>query len=493
MSIYTKLTDKFNSINNLGHLGSIAHWDSAAMMPEGGSAARADALAELAVLMHQKQTDSEIGELLSDVDANNLSSIEQASVREMKSQYRDATIINEDLVKAISIAGSKCENAWRSQRADNDWKGFAPNLKEVVKLSREVAGIRADELGLTNYDALMEQFEPGMRSEVVDTIFADVLSWLPEMISTISEKQKSDSYVKLSGTYAVEKQKELGLAIMGKLGFDFNHGRLDVSTHPFCGGVPTDVRITTRYDESDFTSALMGVIHETGHARYEQGLPTEIGHLPVGQARSMAIHESQSLFFEMQIGRSREFLENNLSLIQQLMNLDEATGSLDNMYSIYNRVSPGFIRVDADEVTYPIHIIMRYQIEKALINGEMEVDDIPDKWNESMSNYLGLSTKDNYTNGCMQDIHWTDGSFGYFPSYTLGAMCAAQFKATIAKKVPDFAASVRTGNLDPIFSQLDSMIWKQASIYETDELMTRATGETLNLNFFRQHLTERYL
>jgi carboxypeptidase Taq len=288
-------------------------------------------------------------------------------------------------------------------------------------------------------------------------------------------------------------QKALGQTIMAKLGFDFEHGRLDTSSHPFCGGVPSDVRITTRYDEKDFTSALMGVIHETGHARYEQNLPKAWSGLPVGAARSMGIHESQSLFFEMQIGRNPNFLEYILGDLQQHLGLENSPESLNNLKHVYARVEKGYIRVDADELTYPIHVILRYQIERDLIEGKIEVADIPGRWNLAMMENLDLSTEGRYDIGCMQDIHWTDGAFGYFPSYTLGALYAAQYQKVIAERLGDFDGLIRSGRFEDIFDQLNTMVWSKASLLDTEDLISHGSGEALNPQYFREHLERRYL
>ncbi|MDG2670794.1 carboxypeptidase M32, partial [Vibrio parahaemolyticus] len=247
----------------------------------------------------------------------------------------------------------------------------------------------------------------------LDTLFSDVKTWLPSLIDEAIEKQKSNNILLPNGHYPAEKQKALGLQVMKLLQFDFEHGRLDESVHPFCGGVPTDVRITTRYDESEFMQSLMGIVHETGHARYEQGLPKELAGTPAGEARSMGIHESQSLFFEMQIGRNNAFIDHLARLASNHFSGNEF--AKDNLAKIYTRVEKGFIRVDADELTYPAHVILRYEIERDLMNGVIKHTDVPELWNEKMKAYLGLSTEGNFKNGCMQDIHWTDGSFGYFP------------------------------------------------------------------------------
>ena len=308
----------------------------------------------------------------------------------------------------------------------------------------------------------------------------------------VRDRQATETVLQAEGPFPLAQQQALGVDVMGLLGFDFGGGRLDVSTHPFCGGVPEDVRITTRYSEDDFVRSLMGIIHETGHARYEQNLPRDLVHLPVGRARSMGIHESQSLSFEMQLGRSAAFLHNLAPLLQKHLGAQPAFAP-ENLARLVTRVQPGFIRVDADELTYPAHIILRFEIERALVEGEIEAVDIPALWDEKMMAYLGLDTRGNFRNGCLQDIHWPGGSFGYFPSYTLGAMVAAQYFASMRSLHPDLDLRLAAGDLSPVMDWLNTHIWSQASLWETDELVQRATGEALNPAHFRRHLETRYL
>ncbi|MEO9273241.1 carboxypeptidase M32 [Marinomonas sp. 5E14-1] len=493
MSHYEQLTSHYQTINHFNHAQAMLGWDAAANMPKGGNEARSNAMAELSVHVHRLSTQPQLGEWFDKAENETLTTEQTASLREMKRQWLQATLLPEDLVQAQSKAGSKCEHAWRSQRQENDWTGFAKNWQEVVALSREEAAIRGEALGLTSYDAMLDKFEPGTTTASLDVLFSDVKTWLPELIEKALEKQRAESIIMPSGTYPTAAQKSLGLEIMKLLKFDFNHGRLDQSVHPFCGGVPSDVRITTRYDKSDFVQALMGIVHETGHARYEQGLPKAFSGLPVGEARSMGVHESQSLFFEMQVGRSKEFITHLSRLSGDAFNAHkDPVFDEDNLYKLYTRVDKSFIRVDADELTYPAHVILRYEIERDLINGVIEHTDVPEIWDEKMKASLGITTKDNYKNGCMQDIHWTDGAFGYFPSYTLGAMYAAQYKATM-KNTVDIEAAIQSGDLSPIFQWLSENIWSQASLHTTDELIKRATGETLNAAHFRKHLETRYL
>lgn len=491
---YPQLQQHFLKISHLKHLQAICSWDQAAMMPDGGNDARSAAMAELSVLVHQQTTAAHLGEWIMAAEQENLSNTEQASLAAIKRRWKQATQLPQDLVQAQSLANSACEHAWREQRKNNDWDGFKPNLAKVIALVREEAGIRAADGGLRPYDAMLDLYEPGVTSLQLDALFADVKTWLPEFIQRADELQAQKKILVPEGPFAIEKQKELGLAAMKLLGFDFTHGRLDVSTHPFCGGVPTDVRITTRYDESDFMKALLGVIHETGHARYEQNLPKSWAGLPVGEARSMGVHESQSLFFEMQLARSPEFTQLLAPLARKILQREQDTAfTNDNLYAFNTRMKRGYIRVDADELTYPAHVILRYEIERALVEGDIEVDDIPGLWNEKMQTYLGLSTEGNYRDGCMQDIHWPCGAFGYFPSYTLGAMYAAQEFAAAQRSIPQLKEKIAQGDLAPLFDWLEKNIWSQGSLLATNDLIAAATGEPLNARFFKAHLQRRYL
>ncbi len=489
---YADLTRTFTRLYRFRHLASLAGWDHAAMMPPRGNDARAAAMAELGVHMHGMLTDTALKAKIDAAEQEKLKPIEQANVREMKRSWEAANLLPAKLVEDMSLASSKCEHAWREQRPANDWKSFAPNLEEVVRLTREQATLLAEAKGTSRYDALMDLYEPGMTSKKIEAIFGDVKTWLPDLIATVQKKQASDSVIAAKGPFAIEKQKALGLAVMKHLDFDFEGGRLDVSTHPFCGGVPEDVRITTRYREDDFAQSLMGIVHETGHARYEQNLPRDLVDQPVGVARSMGIHESQSLSFEMQLGRSKPFLSLIAPLVREHLG-EQPAFTAENLGKLYTRVKPGFIRVDADEACYPAHVILRFEIERALMDGEIEVDDIPALWDEKMMQYLGVDTRGNFNNGAMQDIHWPGGAFGYFPSYTLGAMYAAQYFATIRKQIPDLDQRIERGDLAPIFDWLKTNIWSKASSLSTDELVVQATGETLNPSHFRAHLERRYL
>ncbi|WAT02479.1 carboxypeptidase M32 [Rouxiella chamberiensis] len=489
---YSQLRATFTRLSRFTHLSAVAGWDMQTMMPPEGSKARSEALAELSVLHHQILTAPKVGEWLEQATQEDLNDLEQSNLREMARQYRHSALLPESLVEAKSLAGARCEHAWRRQRPANDWEGFADNLREVVKLSRQEATLRAEAAGISRYDALLDLYEPGMTAQKLDGIFGELKSWLPQLLQTVVEKQRAIDFVQPHGPFAIDKQKALGLNVMKRLGFNFDAGRLDISAHPFCGGVPQDVRITTRYNENEFITAMMGVIHETGHARYEQNLPKEWLGQPVAHARSMGVHESQSLLFEMQLGCSERFLKSIFPLVIEQFGEREGL-DVTNFINLNQRVQPGLIRVDADELSYPAHVILRYEIEQALIEGEIEVEDIPALWSSKMQQYLGLDTVGNYTNGCMQDIHWTDGGFGYFPTYTLGAMYAAQLFQTANKAIPTLQDDISRGDLTALFQWLNQNIWQHGSRFSTDQLMKNATGETLNTDYFRKHLESRYL
>jgi carboxypeptidase Taq len=488
---YEQLSAAFLRMYRFEHLQAITMWDHATYMPPGGNDARSAAMGELAAHLHRLRTAPELAPLLANAANEPLDDISRANLREMLRVYRNSTALPDELVHASTMAGARCEHAWRSQRPANDWAGFATNLKVVVSLTRQQAALLSDKLGISKYDALMDRFEPGMRSAEVDRLFGAVKVWLPELIRKVRERQAGETLIAARGPFPIAAQKALCERVMKLLQFDFAGGRLDTSTHPFSGGVPEDVRLTTRYSEDDFEKSLMGTIHETGHGRYEQHRPRAWLGQPVSEARSMAIHESQSLSFEMQIGRSRAFMQLLAPLLREYLGAQPAFEP-ENLFRLYTRVKPGFIRVDADEVTYPAHVILRYEIERPLIEGDIEVEDIPSLWDEKMMALLGLDTRGNYKDGPMQDIHWTDGAYGYFPCYTLGAMYAAQWFATIRKQ-RDIDTEIARGDLSGAFDWLKANIWETASRYDTDELTRRVSGAPLDPAHFKTHLETRYL
>ncbi|MDE2567095.1 MAG: carboxypeptidase M32 [Burkholderiales bacterium] len=489
---YDQLAATWTRMHHFGHLQSIAGWDQAANMPPRGNEARAAAMAEMAALLHRMSTAPELPGQLGQAAQEPLSALQRANLREMRRQWQAANALPSSLVERQQIAGARCEHAWRTQRPANDWAGFLENFRPLLALAREEAALLAAQTGLSKYDALMDRFEPGMTSAQVDRVFGEVRRWLPDLIRQVRERQAGRPPIEPVGPFPLPQQRALCEQVMRLLGFDFEAGRLDVSTHPFCGGVPEDVRMTTRFREDDFLGSLMGTVHETGHGRYEQNLPREVLGQPVAHARSMALHESQSLSFEMQLGSHPGFVARLAPLVAQAFGAQPAFEPA-NLQRLLTRVKPGLIRVDADEVTYPAHVILRYEIERPLIEGEIEPEDIPALWDAKMQELLGLDTRGNFKDGALQDVHWPSGLFGYFPCYSLGAMYAAQWFAAMRRAMPDLDARIAAGELEAVFGWLREHIWLQGSRWTTDELALRASGEVLNPAHFKAHLKARYL
>jgi carboxypeptidase Taq len=498
---YRILEARHRRLSHLGHVEAIVGWDEAAMMPPGGGESRAEALATLRVLVHEMATDPALGELFAAADAEAaagaLGAWQLANLREMKRSWVREVCLPADLVEASSRADSRCEQAWRALRPKNDWAALVPLLTEVVTLKRQVAAALSSKLGLGLYDALLDGFEPGGRAAAIAPVFERLGKLLPPLIQEIIEVQARAPVIVPAGPFPIERQRWLGVELMKRVGFDFQHGRLDVSHHPFCGGVPRDVRITTRYDEVDFTKSLMGVLHETGHAKYEQNLPGEWLDQPVGRARSMALHESQSLLQEMQVSRGRPFLELATPLVREafpdaVARQPEAFNT-ENLLRLYTRVKPGYIRVDADEATYPCHVILRFDLEKKLIEGTMQVAELPEAWDAGMQALLGLRTAGNDKDGCMQDVHWPAGLFGYFPTYTLGALAAAQIFAAARSAVSGLDGQLSGGDFTGLNDWLRANIWGRGCLLETPDLVAAATGAPLSADAFERHLRARYL
>ena len=489
---YGTLVTLHQRLHHLRHLASIAGWDQAANMPPKGNEARAAALSELAGLMHGLRTDPALKTHIEAAAQENLDDFQRANLREIEREWRMANALPSALVQRRQLATSKCEHAWRQQRPANDWKGFLENFKEVLAVGREEAQLLSEQTGLRPYDALMDRYEPGMTCDTVSRVFGEVRQWLPDLIEKVQAKQAQETIIEPRGPFAVSAQRALCEKAMRLLGFDFEAGRLDVSAHPFCGGVPEDVRMTTRFREDEFLVSLMGTIHETGHGRYEQNLPRTWLGQPVAEARSMALHESQSLSFEMQLGSHPGFARQLAPLVVQALG-DQPAFEPTNLHRLITRVKPGFIRVDADEVTYPAHIILRYEIERPLLEGDIEPEEVPGLWNAKMKELLGLDTQGNFKDGVLQDVHWPEGLFGYFPCYSLGAMFAAQWFAAMRRTLPDLDRRIENGQLQPIFDWLRDHIWSQGSRWTTDELAVRASGEVLNPAHFKAHLERRYL
>ncbi len=490
---FQKLDALGRTLEALEHALAILGADEATHMAVGGGEKRAEAMSALAGMYHSRASAPEVADWIETAGRESLNEEQAAALFEFRRHYTNLTCLPSAFVERQTGVRMRCEQLWRDLRAKGDWASFAPALEEVLALVREEAAMRADALGLAPYDALMEQYDPGNRSAAIEPVFADLKTFLkefvPEALAVQRERLARRPLKPLSGAYPVEKQRELGLAMMAAVGFDLTHGSLSVSHHPFCGGVPSDVRITTRYKTTEFLSALMGVLHETGHALYEQNLPREWAHWPLGKARGMAVHESQSLFVEKQIGRNPAFWRWALPVVER--HLGESW-SLEDILPHVHHVERGLIRVDADEVTYPLHVILRFELERDLVCGKLEVADLPEAWDARMRDYLGLSTIDNPADGPMQDVHWAGGAFGYFPSYTLGAMMAAQQWAALTREHPGADEDLAKGDFSGVNEWRRKNIWSQGSRWSTPQLMQRATGEPLDAGHFIGHLRKRY-
>ena len=490
MSSYSKLTQRFDRIAKLNHLLSIVGWDEQVNMPEDSGDSRASAMAEGSLLVQELQLAPDLEELAHQAELENLSWESKTNLKAIKRQIAGAKAVPTELNHALNLAVMKCHQHWRELRKKNDWKEFVKVFEPVVDLTREQSQARAHAFQLTPYDALLDTFQEGLTTAFLEKVFGGIKTWLPELITTATNRQLPFNIPK--GNFSIEAQKKLGLEVSKVLGFNYRRGRLDVAHHPFCGGVSSDVRMTTRYSNSDFTQSLMGTIHETGHGLYEQGLPQDFEFQPIGAACGMMLHESQSLLFEMQISRSPQFLEFLSPMIQKHFG-ESSDFSSSNLCRLYQNVKPGLIRVDADEITYPAHILLRYEIEKKLIANEITVHDIPDIWDEKMKTFLGLSTLGNYRDGCMQDVHWPTGAFGYFPCYTLGAMLAAQLFQTYAKINAKIYDEVSAGDVRNISAWLKECIWSKGSTVHPFELIKNVTGSELSDQCYKTHLEQRYL
>ena len=489
---YGRLKARFARIGALAEARSMLSWDAAAVMPSGGAAARGEQLAVLAGLAHELLT---VPATADDLLAAERSSDpwEAANLSLMRHAHRRATAVPLALVEAQARANAACETVWRRARAESDFALVRPHLATVVSLVREAAQALGPALGLSPYDALMDGYQRGIGVAEVEPIFARYERFLHRALPEAEQRQAARPAARpLAGHYPAALQEALCRRMATRAGLDFDHARLDRSTHPFCGGTPTDVRITTRYDEANPALALLGVLHETGHALYERGLPPGYARQPVGEAAGMAAHESQSLIVEMQASRSDPFLSWLGPQLQATFDADPAPFEAANLRLLWRRVGRGFIRVDADEMTYPAHVILRFRLELALIAGNLVVDDLPAAWAEGSRALLGVVPPDD-RRGCLQDIHWYDGAFGYFPSYTLGAMAAAQLMAAARRTLPELDAGLGEGELRPLLHWLREAVHAKGSRLGFNELLAEATGEPLNPAHFEAHLRARYL
>lgn len=492
--VYGDLEKRFSRMYLIRDAATVLEWDASTFMPDGGAQARADQMATLRVIRHELLTDPAMGELLGEAETcADLDEWERANLREMRREWIHATAVPAALVEARSQAVSACEMRWRTARRANDFAGLRPLLEEVLRLTREMAAAKSQSLGVSAYDALLDEWEPGGRAADIDRVFGAIESFLPSLVERVLAHQaRRPAPDAPRGPFAERRQLELAHRLMRAMGFDFAHGRLDVSAHPFCAGIPEDVRITTRWDENDFENGLFSVIHETGHALYERGLPERWRRQPVGQARGMSTHESQSLLWEMQVARSPELVSWLAPVAREIFGGDGPAWEPDAMLGRVLRVERSLIRVDADEVTYPLHVILRYRLERAMIAGDLAIADLPGAFDDGMHELLGIRPP-NVGDGALQDIHWPAGMFGYFPTYTLGALTAAQLYAAALQANPSIPTSLARGDAKPLTAWLVPNVHALGALPSAPEILVRATGKPLDPEVFRRHLERRYL
>ena len=492
---YSRLERRFHDICVLGDTIRVLHWDQATMMPPRGAEARSEQLARLEVLRHERLTAPETAALLADAEAGaaGLGPWQSANLREMRRLADQAGAVPEDLVAAHSRASSLCEGVWREARRNSDFAAVRGSLQTVLDLTRQTAEARAAALGGSPYDALLAEYEPGGNTAAIDVLFDDLAAFLPGFLGEVlAHQERAGAPERPRGPFAIDSQRALCREMAMTVGLDFESARVDESAHPFSSGVPEDTRITVRFNEEDFSEGLMSVLHETGHAMYERGRPADWRYQPVGRARGMVLHESQSLLVEMQACRSREFYEWAGPRLKRAFGGDGGTWDADNLHRLAIRVAPDYIRVDADEVTYPAHVILRYRLEAAMLSGDLKLADLPTAWNEGIRGLLGITPPDD-RRGCLQDIHWYSGAWGYFPTYTLGALAAAQIFEAAVTAEPATLPALERGDFAPLMAWLRTNVHGHGSRLSTEALLAEATGRPLDATAFKRHLRRRYL
>ncbi len=489
MSSYDLLCEKTREMSLLSNTAGILGWDQETYMPAGGVNYRAKQLAWLSGKIHELGTGEGYRAALEAAEDETGDDIQAANVRELRHRFDRATRLPQSLVEKDSETSSLAQAAWAEARARSEFSLFAPHLKTLLDIARE----KADRWGYEAepYDALLSGYERGAKTSDVASIFGAVGDDLAAIASAAVQKSRAVPADLIAGHYPVEKQQVLNREVAEDLGFDFNNGRIDSTTHPFCTGLgPGDIRLTTRYLEDNFTSSLFGVLHEAGHGLYEQGLPTHQHGLPAGDAVSLGIHESQSRLWENHVGRSRAFWQKWLPRTQEIFpSLSEL--DLDSFLATINRAEKSYIRVEADEATYDLHILLRFHLERRMLNREIEVDDIPAAWNAQFQESFGMTPPDD-THGCLQDIHWSMGGLGYFATYTLGNFNAAQLHH-YAQQDEQIASASAAADYRPLLNWMRTHIHDKGSTLFPQDLMKSATGEGTNPRFYLDHLTRRFL
>jgi carboxypeptidase Taq len=494
LSPYQQLEQEFRKLHAFRGALSLLRWDAAVMMPRGSADVRGEQMAVLETEYHTLLTAPKISRLLDRASANvgQLEDWQAANLTRMKHQRDHAIATPVGLISRLAKATARAEVQWLEAREKRVFAGFAPHLEEVVKLVRDKAQLLGQALNLTPYNALVDGFSHGIATTDIDDIFKGLGRRLPGLIKDALEEQAKRPALHPAGKFPIGKQRQLVTEVMKAIGFPFDRGRLDESEHPFTEGVPGDIRVTTRLDSNDVFTGLLGALHETGHAMYDQGLPPEWRDQPVGRDRGMALEESQSLLLEMVIGRSRSFLRYLKPLLDRHFGVTGPEWEIENLYRHLITLRRGLIRVDADELTYPLHIMLRYELEQQLLAGELAIKDLPEAWNAGMDAKLGVRPA-NDGEGCLQDIHWAVGSFGYFPSYALGAVIAAQLHEALLAEVPGIEDEIASGKFTGLFEWLRNNVHGLGAKLSVQDLIKQATGKPLSAASFLRYAEAKYL
>ena len=483
---YEEFVEHVEQMTYLNSVGGILGWDQQVTMPEGGTPARSKQSSALSSVTHDLLTDDRLGELLDDLEASDLDQDRRSVVREVRREHDRAVTVPEDLVAEISETSSKALPVWEEAKAEDDFDAFAPTLEKMVELKREYA--EAIDPDRDPYEVLFEEYEPYLGLDTAERILERLRDELVPLIDDIAESD-ADLADPFDGEYDTDAQEETVRAALDELGYNWDRGRLDTAPHPFSTGTQFDARVTTRFDPEDPMGAIGSTIHEFGHATYTLGLPDEHYGTPLGGSRDLSVHESQSRLWENHVGRSRAFWDYFADTVNDHLGVGATP---QEFYEAANQISPdNLIRVEADELTYHMHIILRFEIERDLISGDLDVEEVPAVWNDKMEEYLGVRPETD-SEGCLQDIHWTHGSLGYFPTYSLGSVMAAQLFASAEGDIPDLDGKIRAGEFDPLHDWLTEHVHRHGCRYETDDLVREATGESFTADYFVDYAHEKF-
>ncbi|XKE93371.1 carboxypeptidase M32 [Metaplanococcus flavidus] len=493
MSLETQFTDHMKKLKAYNEAVSLLYWDLRTGAPKKGVDLRSETIGVISSDIFIMSTSDEFGELITSLEAKKeeLDPVMLRSVEEARKQYDLSKKIPADEYKEFVILQSKAESVWETAKDTDDFSLFQPYLEKMVATTKKMIGYWGEKNG-SAYNTLLDQYEPGMTTEILDEVFGDLRSRIIPLVQKIADSPNKPQTDFLYHQFPQEAQESFSDKILEQLGYDFDAGRLDETVHPFMIGINRqDVRITTKYDEKDFRTAVFGTIHECGHALYEQNIGEELSGTLVETGASMGIHESQSLFFENFVGRSEKFWEKNYEMLKMFSPEQFGQVSQEEFIRAINESKPSLIRIEADELTYALHIMIRYELEKGLFNGELEVKDLPQLWNDKYEEYLGVRPSNN-SEGVLQDVHWAGASFGYFPSYALGYMYAAQFKNAMLKDLPNYDELLAAGDIAPIRNWLTENVHKHGSMKKPLEILEQATGEGLNAEHLAKYLEEKY-